>query len=249
MKVMGYKTALMRGGPVLIGLAALAGTAVFAAGAGPKQDSPVVIPGQPGSGASISGENRPGLQQRNPRYQLSKGDIFELTFPITPEFNQTVTVQPDGFVTLTGVGDIPVAGKTVPEVRELLLANYSKILHDPVINLVLKDFQKPYFIFGGEISHPGKFEMRDDTTAAEAVAMAGGFTQDSKHSEVLLFRRVSTDWVEVKRLDVKKMFATENLSEDMHLQPGDMLYVPKNRMSKFRRYIPYPSLGAFIPVP
>ena len=161
--------------------------------------------------------SEPGLHRRNPRYQLCKGDIFDLSFPLTPEFNQTVTVHPDGYITLTGLGDFYVAGKTVPELRQVVQTAYSKILHDPVINVVLKDFEKPFFVAGGEVGHPGKYEMREDLTLTEAIAIAGGFTGSSKHSQVLLFRRVSDDWAEVRVLDVKKMFKAGNLAEDVHL--------------------------------
>jgi polysaccharide export outer membrane protein len=185
----------------------------------------------------------PALQQRDARYQLCPGDIFDIAFPFTPEFNQSVTIQPDGYIELTGVGNMAVAGKTVPEVTELLKATYSTILHDPVVNIVLKDFQKPYFIASGELTHPGKYELRSDTTLTEAVAIAGGFTQDSKHSSVFLFRHVSNKWVEIKRVDVKKMFKEADLSEDLHLRPGDMVFVPQSRFSKLRRYIPSPGVG------
>src|ERR1051326_824304 len=57
----------------------------------------------------------PVLETRDPRYKLVASDTFDLEFQFTPDFNQTVTVQPDGFVTLREVGDIHVAGKTVPE--------------------------------------------------------------------------------------------------------------------------------------
>lgn len=184
----------------------------------------------------------PTAQQRNPRYQISKEDIIDLAFPYTPEFNQEVTVHPDGFVTLLGAGDVPVAGKTLPELTEVIKKAYSQILHDPVINITLKDFQKPYFIAGGEVGHPGKYELRDDITMTEAIAIAGGFTESSKHSQVLLFRRVSSDWAEVKVLNVKKMFAAGNLTEDIHLQPGDMFFVPQNKVSKIKKWIPY-SMG------
>jgi polysaccharide export outer membrane protein len=190
--------------------------------------------------------NQPVLQHRDPRYKLSPGDIFELTFPFTPDFNQTVTVHPDGFTTISGLGDLHVAGKTVPEIRELLKTAYARILHDPIINVVLKDFDRPYFIASGEIKRPGKYELRGDITLTQAIAMAGGFDESSKHSQVLLFRRVSTDWVEVKNLNVKKMFQAENLTEDVHLQPGDMLFVPQNRISKIRKWIPYTSISAGI---
>lgn len=193
---------------------------------------------------------RPALQHRNPRYQLCKDDVVELNFPLTPEFNQTVTVQPDGYISLAAAGDIHVEGQTVPEVKESIRTAYAKVLHEPIITIHLKEFEKPYFIVGGEIGHPGKYDLRGDTTVIQAVAIGGGFTESSKHSQVWLFRRVSNDWVETRQLDVKKMLSAGNLSEDLHLRPGDMLYVPKSVLGKIRRYIPVASAGTyFSPTP
>jgi|SRR5580700_6225089 polysaccharide export outer membrane protein len=213
------------------------------------RERPTVVTPTQGVGDPSEGDepSRPALQRRNPRYQVARGDVLDLTFPLTPEFNQMVTVHPDGFITLTGLGDLYVEGKTVPELRDLLKASYGKILHDPIVNVVLKDFEKPYFIAAGEIGHPGKYELRGDTTLTGAIAIAGGFSENSKHSQVLLFHRVSNDWAEVKVLNVKKMFQAHNLTEDVHLQPGDMFYVPQNFISKVRKWVPYTSLTAGVP--
>jgi len=192
------------------------------------------------------GAAQPSLQSRNPRYRLCESDVFDLDFDLTPEFNQTVTVQPDGYITLRGIGDVHIAGQTVPEATESIRQAYSKILHDPVIIVALTDFNKPYFVVSGQVGKPGKYDLRGDTTVSEAVAIAGGFSDNAKHSQVLLFRRVSNDWVEVKKLDLKQMLQAANLSEDLHLLPGDMLFVPKNRVSKVRPWIPYPSLGMYV---
>ena len=193
--------------------------------------------------------SRSPFQARYPRYEVSRNDIIDIAFPFTPEFNQTVTVHPDGYVSLNSVGDVYVVGKTVPELTSLIKEDYSKILHDPVVDISLKDFVKPYFIAGGEIGHPGKYDLRDDTTLTQAIAIAGGFTESSKHSQVLLFRRVSDEWAEVKVLDVKKMFHAGNLTEDLHLQPGDMFFVPQNTVSKVRKWIPYSSVGMGLSAP
>jgi polysaccharide biosynthesis/export protein len=211
---------------------------------GDGRSGPVAAPEatETGHGPEQKGASK-GLQPRASRYQLRQGDIFDVTFPFTPEFNQTVTVQPDGYVALTSVGNLNVAGNTIPELTELIRTSYAKILHDPVVNIVLKDFEKPYFIASGELSRPGKYELRSDTTLTEAVAIAGGFTENSKHSEVYLFRRVANNWVELKKVDVKKMFKSADLAEDLHLQPGDMVFVPQNRYSKIKRYIPSPGVG------
>jgi len=171
--------------------------------------------------------------------------VLELNFPFTPEFNQSVTVQPDGYITLRGVDSIRVEGQTLPEVTDSLRMVYAKILHDPVINVELKDFEKPYFIVGGEVGHPGKFDLRGDTTATEAVAIAGGLRESAKHSQVVLFHRVPDGWMQVKKLNMKKMLKDGNLDEDAYLQPGDFLYVPKNTMSKIGRFIPTSSLGLY----
>ena len=156
-----------------------------------------------------------------------------------------MAIQPDGYVTLQGIGEIPVAGKTLPEFRQLLQTAYAKIVSPQTITVELKDFEKPYFLVGGEVGHPGKFELRSDTTVAAAVAIAGGFKDSSKHSQVLLFRRVSDEWMQAKILDMKKMLASGNLGEDPHLRPGDMIYVPKNALSKIKPFLPVTAVGAY----
>lgn len=185
----------------------------------------------------------PLFAERNPRYQLRSGDVLSVEFTFSPEMNQDVAVQPDGFITLKEIGDIHVEGMTLPQFNETLKHAYANILHDPVINIALKEFEKPHFIVNGEVGHPGKFELRASTSVAEAIGIAGGFTPAAKHSQVLLFRRVSDQWYEVKKLDVKHMLASADLKEDVFLRPGDMLYVPKNRISKIRQFLPSNTVG------
>ena len=187
----------------------------------------------------------PSFQQRYPRYKLEFGDTFDVSFELSPEFNQSVTVQPDGYITLRGAGDVHVAGETVPQLTETLKQAYAKILKDPVISVVLKDFEKPYFIADGQVGKPGKYELRGETTLTQGIAIAGGFQDTSKHSQVLLFRRVNSDWLSAKIINVKEMEKKGNLHEDPYLHPGDMLFVPKNRFSKIRPFVPTASMGTF----
>lgn len=200
---------------------------------------------QPEEASATSAESTTSLHTRNWRYRINPSDTLELSFQLTPEFNQSVTVQPDGYITLRDVGDIQAAGRTLPELTEAIKAAYSKILHDPVISVDPKDFEKPYFVVGGQVGKPGKFDYRGDVTLTEAIAIAGGFTDASKHSQVLLFRRVSDQWTEARIIDVKKMMASKNLQEDPELKPGDMLFVPKNAISKIKPFLPTTSTGIF----
>jgi len=68
----------------------------------------------PANGANAFGQreaDRPVLHNRSWRYLLRLGDVLQLSFPLTPDFNQIVTVQPDGFVTLRLLGDLAVASE------------------------------------------------------------------------------------------------------------------------------------------
>lgn len=152
-------------------------------------------------------------------------------------------MEPDGYITLKEVGDVQVEGETLPELRRTLAHAYGKILANPVISVDLKDFQRPYFMVLGQVGRPGKYDLRGVTTVSEGVALAGGFTTMSKHSEVLLFRRLNDKWTSVTKIDLKHMLNSRNLSEDSSLRPGDMIYVPQNTISKVKSYVPTPSMG------
>ncbi len=203
----------------------------------------------PDTTAPSSSSAAPQFQQRDPRYRIAASDSFDLTFPLSPEYNQlAVTVQPDGFVTLYGVGDVKVQGLTIPELTDTLRKAYGGILHDPIISIVLKDFNKPYFIADGQVGHPGKYDLRAETTLTQAIAIAGGFTDAAKHSQVVLFRRVSDAWVSTQIFDIKKMEAKGDLREDPYMHPGDTLFVPKNKLSKIMPFLPSANMGAFVPI-
>jgi protein involved in polysaccharide export with SLBB domain len=201
----------------------------------------------PSKSATASYESGYGrdIQRRDARYRLCASDVVSLTFPLTPEFNQSVSIQPDGFASLAGVGDLHLEGLTTQESAEAVRTAYAQILHDPIVSIDLKDFNKPYFIVSGEVGHPGKYDLRGETSASEAVAIAGGFNDSSKHSQVLLFRRANRDWYEVKPLNLKRILQGHEVNEDPEVLPGDMLFVPQNFVSKIKKFIPSSGLGAY----
>lgn len=165
------------------------------------------------------------------RYRVTPGDVLEFRFPFVPELDQTVTVQPDGFITLKDIRDVKVQGRTLAQVKEDVLAAYEPVVRDPVFTVALTQFEKPYFITNGQVRTPGRYELRGATTLTQALAFAGGTSDGADLAEVLLVRRHGDD-VEVKEVDVKRMLARHDLSEDPLLRPGDMIVVRKSVIGK-----------------
>jgi polysaccharide export outer membrane protein len=182
----------------------------------------------------------------NARYTLNPGDVLDIQYRYTPEFNQTVTVQPDGYVSLQIGGDVKVAGRDLTQVRNLILAKVRTQLESPELTVILKEFQKPYVVVAGEVVQPGRLEMREKLTAVQAVLMAGGFKDSAKSSQILVFRKLNADTAEVRSLNFKSLTKTRDLENDLTLLPGDMILVPRNRISKLERYVRIASLATFL---
>lgn len=200
--------------------------------------------------ASASPANSvPTLEERYPRYKIQNQDTLLLSFPLSPELNQTVTVQPDGFVNLQTAGSVHIQGMTVPEVMEAVKKAYTGILNSPIVNVDLEDYQKPFFTVSGQVGKPGQYDLRTETTVAEAIAVAGGLSPTAK-TQVLLFHRTSADWFEVKKLNLKDVLSGKNPNEDPIIKPGDMVFVPEKFIANFRKYVPYSlNAGTYIPFP
>ena len=182
--------------------------------------------------------SQPQLTQRNPRYIVQRADVLLLSFPLSPELNETVTVQPDGYINLQNGRSLHAQGLTVPELADAVKTAYAGTLHKPIVNVDLKDFQKPFFTVTGQVGKPGQYELRADITIAEAIAVAGGLAPTGK-TQVFLFHRTSDQWFEVEKINLKEILKGKNLKEDAIIKPGDMIYVPETFITNFRKYVPY----------
>jgi protein involved in polysaccharide export with SLBB domain len=188
--------------------------------------------------ADRSEADHPVPAERNPRYRICRDDVLLLSFPLSPELNQKVMVQPDGFISLQTAGDVHVEGLTVRELAEAVKKAYAHILHDPIVDVDLADFQKPLYTVLGQVGKPGQYDLRNDITVTQAIAVAGGFAPTAK-TQVFLYRAVSANWAEVRELKLKDLLNGKNISEDVHLRPGDMIFVPEKFISNFKKYVPY----------
>jgi polysaccharide biosynthesis/export protein len=200
--------------------------------------SSTLATGYPAASKDAPSKDVTDLQRRDQRYQVQRDDVLVISFALSPELNQTVTIQPDGYINLQNMGGVYVQGMTVPEVVGALKKAYAGTLHDPIIDVDLKDFQKPFFVALGQVNKPGQYDLRYDMTVTEAIGVAGGFTMGSR-TQVFLYRRSGNQWAEVKELNIRQILQGKNVNEDAHLMPGDMIFVPEKFITKFRKYVPY----------
>jgi polysaccharide export outer membrane protein len=172
-----------------------------------------------------------------PRYTLHIGDVIDLNFRLTPEYNQSVTIQPDGYASLNIAGNVYLEGLTVDQAHDLIIQKDSARLNAPELNLILSNFQRPYVVVGGEVVSPGRIDLHDNMTAMQAIVMAGGFKISGRDTRIIVFRHINADMGEVHEINLHNIQKTSDLERDMVLQPGDMLLVPANRLEHFARFM------------
>lgn len=187
---------------------------------------------------------QPSLHQR-PRYLLRPGDTLRLEYRLTPEFNQSVSVQPDGYIDIRVAGEIQVSGLNMTQAHDLIVSKDSYKLNNPELTLSLEEFTRPYVVVAGEVTKPGQIEIRDQMTALSAIMMSGGFTNGAKSGQVLVFRKYNDSLAEVHKLNLTHVTKNAQLEHDMALQPGDIVYVPHDRVSRIQHYMQLSSLGFY----
>lgn len=185
------------------------------------------------------------LSERNPEYILQRGDVLEIHYRYTPEFDQTVTVRPDNRATLLNLGTVVTYGLTVSQFKEKVLELSSTRLVNPEVTIILKEFDKPHVYVEGEVNTPGRVDLRSDMSILDAIAMAGGFKATSAKSKVLLLHRVGAqDQKQTAVLDLKKLIEDKRMEEAVPVHSGDVIYVTQNSLSKVERILHMGQFGA-----
>jgi polysaccharide biosynthesis/export protein len=180
-------------------------------------------------------------------YRLMAGDSFTVLYRLTPEYNQTVVIEPNGDATLQLIGSISVGGLTLADASQLIRNRAGARLNNPEVSLELKNYDKPNFLVLGEVGAPGRFELHGQLTVADGLALAGGLKTSARHTNIILIRPINsevgtTQLISFKALEKQKPRETKSLP---HLQAGDILIVPTSKLSKIERYAKVVNAGVY----
>lgn len=162
-------------------------------------------------------------------YEFQAGDVFEVKFFEYPEFDQSVTVRPDGKISLPLVEDLLVVGITPSALDEIITEKYSQKIREPEVTIVLREFAAQRVYIGGEVSNPGVMQLTGRMTLLQSILNAGGYKRSAKLRSVLLIRKKNNS-PELYTVDVDEIL--NKGTDDILLQPHDIVFVPKTFIAK-----------------
>jgi polysaccharide export outer membrane protein len=111
-------------------------------------------------------------------YRVGPGDVLEVEVFGNPDLSRTPTVQTNGMVALPLLGEVPVAGLTVAEVKSTLTSRLGRdFLVSPQVDVRVKEYQSQFVTLLGEVSAPGRRPLRGgQTRLIDVLVEAGGLT-------------------------------------------------------------------------
>ena len=174
----------------------------------------------------------------NVKYTLGPNDIVDIEVRRHPEFSGQYTVNSEGKIEYKFVGDIVVTGLTKAELKERLTGIVSEYLIEPEIDVSIAAYLSKVFYVVGEVGRPGKFYMRGNTvTVREALVQSGLPMDTAAMKKSRLITPDNSGENNFVKVDVHKLLYEGDLTLNLQMQPGDVLYVPATFMAKVIRVI------------
>lgn len=156
-------------------------------------------------------------------YVIGAADLIAISVLDNKELDTVVTVTPGGKIALPLIGEIQAAGLTVPELTDRLTQEYSKKVKSPQVTVTLREVNSYRIYFIGRVGKPGIQASKSELTLLQALSMAGGVQDGADLSLAYVARgtqRLPVDFI--------KLLRNGDLSQNITLNPEDIVVVPEN---------------------
>jgi polysaccharide export outer membrane protein len=136
-----------------------------------------------------------------------------------------VLIRPDGGFSFPLAGDVDAVGKTVEEIRTILVDRLKRFIPNPVVTVAVKQIGGNRIYVVGRVNHAGDFPLSSPLDVMQAIALAGGATPFAAINDIVILRRQNgaQQAIHFHYSDVAR---GRDLSQNVLLQGGDTVVVP-----------------------
>jgi polysaccharide biosynthesis/export protein len=170
-------------------------------------------------------------------YLIQPGDQLDIKFFYNPELNETLTVRPDGKISLQLVDEVQAAGLKPSELDEILTQKYSHELKKPSITVIVKAFGGQRIFVGGEVNRQGLMTISGNMTPLQAVLKAGGFKETASPENAIVIRKGPGNKPVPIAMNLEDAMHGKAGSADFLLRPDDVVFVPKSAIAKADKFV------------
>ena len=179
------------------------------------------------------------LSDYDEHYRLYKYDVISIRiigFRDAQGLDQIV-IGTDGYVNLPYAGSVKLAGLTLEEAKDVLTERFSKYVKIPDMSIMVNSYGQRKVQVLGEVNLPGTVELpSDDMNVMTAIGKAGWVTTYGRIKKVQVIRIIDGTMY-VREANIKNYIEKHDIMQNLALEDGDILYVPKSNKIDFHQDI------------
>ena len=153
-------------------------------------------------------------------YVIGTEDVVIVNVWHEPEMSRSLTVRPDGKISLPLAGEFQAAGVTAADLEDSITKKLTSLIQNPQVTVIVQEIKSKRFNIMGEVNRPGTYPLQSDMTVIDAVALAGGLRDFAKPKKMYVLRGNSKIPVNYKEVIGGKLGA------NLKLQTKDTVVVP-----------------------
>jgi polysaccharide export outer membrane protein len=155
-------------------------------------------------------------------YIIGGGDTLNISVWGSPELSLTITVRPDGKISLPALGEVKAAGYTPLQLTQRLERELSKIVKKPIVTVIVTNMTNYRIYVFGRGAPAGVYTLSRETTLLKFLSRLGKLDNADLESSYLIRNRKKI------KTDFYALFERGDFSQDIILEPDDMLFIPDN---------------------
>ncbi len=155
-------------------------------------------------------------------YVLGTGDQVRVRLWGAVETYSTQTIDRNGIITLPKIGSIALAGVPVKNLENVIRDHVAKVYTNVQVDASLGKLRGVTVYVVGHAQAPGTYNLTSLSTLVNAVFASGGPSANGSMRSIALKRGGKT----VGTLDLYAFIAKGDKSQDLPLQPGDVISIP-----------------------
>lgn len=165
-----------------------------------------------------------------PDFLLGPEDVLSVTVWRNQDLTREIIVRPDGGVTMPLIGDIRAAGMTSEALAKRIAEKLNEYMSNPIVSVQVKEINSYYIFVLGEVSKPGKYQMKSFATVLQGISLAGGFSQYANRNGTKVIRKVPGPDSTMNQVEIpvryNDVIAGKANPGNFYLRSGDVIVVP-----------------------
>ncbi len=179
---------------------------------------------------TVAISSAPAAASARAEYIIGVDDILFISVWQNKDLDQEAAVRQDGKIAVLLIGDVQAEGLSVSQLDQLITEKLKDYIKYPEVSVTIRKIGGKKVILLGEVNKPGVYAVTGKSSVLELVALANGYTKDAVMSSVVLIRGGLQKPVGY-RLDLVKAMKKGDLSQNMLLEPEDIVYIPRTFIS------------------